>query len=138
TLANDTTKQAACPLLIVAAERGTVAVAEIELRQIPVKMLLAAELINAAHPAFEDRKEAFDGVGIGVAAHILANPVLHRTMLGEVVSKVAIGGRLISHNVALAVEISLNDWQDGRHANALNDHRTALAAALDKRQHFHL
>ena len=49
-------------VLVVHAELGAVAVAEIELRQIAVQMLFAAMLIDALHAALEDREEAFDRV----------------------------------------------------------------------------
>ncbi len=45
-------------------ERNPVAVAEIELGKVAVQVMLAAVLVDAAHPAFEDREEAFDGVGL--------------------------------------------------------------------------
>ena len=41
-------------------------VAEIELGQIAVKMLLAAMLVNADHAALEDAVVALDGVGADV------------------------------------------------------------------------
>ena len=41
-----------------------VAIAEIEFAKIAVQMLLAAMLIDALHAALEDRKVAFDGVGV--------------------------------------------------------------------------
>ena len=50
------------------AKRNAVAVAKIELGEIAVQVLLAAMLVDALHPAFEDREEALDGVGRGDAA----------------------------------------------------------------------
>jgi hypothetical protein len=41
------------------AERDSVVVAEIIFGQVPVQMLLSAVLLDAAHPAFEDRKITF-------------------------------------------------------------------------------
>lgn len=52
---------------IAAAERNPVIVAEVELRQIPMQVLLAAVLIDAIHAAFEDREVAFDRIGGHVA-----------------------------------------------------------------------
>lgn len=39
-------------------------VAEVELREIPVEMFLLAMLVDALHPALEDRIVAFDRVGV--------------------------------------------------------------------------
>jgi len=50
---------------IVVAKLNPMIVAEIIFRQIPMQMLLAAMLIDAFHPAFEDRKIAFRPVRIG-------------------------------------------------------------------------
>src|SRR5580700_3342288 len=53
----------------------SVAVAEIELRQIPMQMGLGNVLIGAIHAALEDRKEAFDGVSVYVAPHVFVGAV---------------------------------------------------------------
>src|SRR5438270_2896055 len=58
TLAHDTTEHLVGASRIITAGRNTVAVAELELRQITVQVLLGAELIDAAHPALEDGKRA--------------------------------------------------------------------------------
>jgi hypothetical protein len=50
-----------------------------------VKVALAAELIDAAHPALEYRKEALDGVGVNVAAHILAATMVHMAVSRKMV-----------------------------------------------------
>src|SRR3546814_7994323 len=49
---------------------AAVGVTEIKLRQIAVQMLLAAMLVDAAHPTFEDREKAFNGVGVDIATDI--------------------------------------------------------------------
>lgn len=45
-------------------------VAEIELRQVAVQMLLFTVLINAFHSPFEDREETFHRVRVNVASHV--------------------------------------------------------------------
>jgi hypothetical protein len=57
-LADEPAKDAVGPREIAATECDAVAVAEIELCQIAVQVLLAAVLVNAPHAALEDRKEA--------------------------------------------------------------------------------
>ena len=54
--------------------------AEIELGKIAVQMLLAAMLVHTFHPALEDRIEAFDGIGVDDATHILADAVIDGLM----------------------------------------------------------
>src|ERR1700691_5355302 len=58
-------------------------VAEIKFRKVAVQMFLRAVLIHAAHPALEDRKEAFDRIGMHVTAHVLAMRMRHGFMCGE-------------------------------------------------------
>jgi hypothetical protein len=53
---------------VVHANCDAVVVPEIELGEIPVKVLLGTMLVDADHAALEDRKDAFDGVGVNGAA----------------------------------------------------------------------
>ena len=62
-LADDALHGAGGALHVIYAEPNAIAIAEIELRQIAVQMLLAAMLVDALHAALEDRVVAFDGVG---------------------------------------------------------------------------
>ena len=64
-------------------EGNIYAVAEIELRNIAVKVLLAAMLINALHAAFEDAVEPLKRVGVNVASHIFASAVRDKFMARE-------------------------------------------------------
>jgi hypothetical protein len=48
-----------------------------------MQMLLAAPLIDAPHPAFEDREIALDGVGVDFTTAIFANAVLDPLVIGE-------------------------------------------------------
>ena len=54
-----------------------VVISEIEFCKVTVQMLLSAMLIDALHAALEDREIAFDGVGVDVAAHVLAAGVVN-------------------------------------------------------------
>src|SRR5207248_1424242 len=54
---------------VVNAKGDAVAVPKIELTQVAVQVAIAAMLVDAAHPAFEDREEAFDRVGVRVPAN---------------------------------------------------------------------
>ena len=46
-------------------------------------MALGAMLINALHAALEDRKIAFEGVGVAIAANILTLAMIDRVVLFE-------------------------------------------------------
>jgi hypothetical protein len=74
--------------------RGAVAVTEIELGKVAVKVLLAAPLVHTAHPALHDGKEAFDGVGVNVADNVFADQMADALVRGELLADapVDIGG----------------------------------------------
>lgn len=57
---------------------------EIVFGQITVQMVLAAMLVDALHPALEDRKEAFNGVRRRFAANVFLFAVIDGQMLTEV------------------------------------------------------
>ena len=59
-------------VFVIVPKRGTVIIAEVKFREITVQMLLATMLVDAAHPAFEDREAAFDRNGVNVVAHVFA------------------------------------------------------------------
>jgi hypothetical protein len=61
--------------------------AEIEFREIPVKVLLVHVLIDANESALEDRKEAFQSVGMHIAARPFVLGVIDRFVLGLIGSK---------------------------------------------------
>ena len=48
-----------------------VIVPEIKFREIAMQVLLATMLVNALHSPFEDRKHAFNRIGVNVTANIL-------------------------------------------------------------------
>jgi len=59
TLSNDALYGAFSSLNVVYAQPNTIAIAEIELREIAMQVLLFAVLIHALHAALEDREIAF-------------------------------------------------------------------------------
>ena len=100
-LANDTLEHRIGAVRVVVAEGDTVAVAEIELCQIALQMLLAAMLVDATHPALEDRKEAFDRIGMDAAASVLAALVVDAQVVGEFLAGGLVPARLIGEEVTL-------------------------------------
>src|SRR5712671_4761230 len=69
-LPDDALQRPLSALYIVNAKSNAIAVAEIELGQISVQMLLFAMLIDALHATLEDRIIAFNGVGVGATANV--------------------------------------------------------------------
>ncbi len=63
TLADDSTQRPICTLFVIDTPRHAVGIAEIELRQIAVQVLLAAMLVHALHAALENAVVAFNRVG---------------------------------------------------------------------------
>jgi len=76
--------------LILATTGRAVAVAEIKFRDIAVKVLLLAMLIDALHAALEHAVIALDRVRMHVAAHVFFLAVVDAFMAGEVLAEVVI------------------------------------------------
>jgi len=74
-LTDDAEQSAPRPLRVVNTKRDPLRIAEVKFREIPVQMPLAAMLVHAFHAALEDRKVAFNSVGVHDAAHVLAGRV---------------------------------------------------------------
>src|SRR5689334_22152101 len=81
-------------------------VAELEFGQIAVQVLLAAVLIDALHPALENREVSLDGVrvllGI-VETDILAGRMVHRAVTGVLGANLRVEPALVRHELALLV-----------------------------------
>jgi hypothetical protein len=101
--------------------------AEIELGKIPVEMLAIDVLINANQPAFEDRKEAFKGVGMNVAVRPFEFGMIDQFM-GRDRRKLVARGR-IGHQAAVLMHVAA----DNAHGAAMVQHgRTDIAASFHK------
>lgn len=70
-LAADLGQGSIATLNVAKVECDTVIVAEVKFRQIAVKVLLGAMLIDALHAAFEDAEIAFNRVGMNRATNVL-------------------------------------------------------------------
>jgi hypothetical protein len=104
-------------LTVIDAEFGASVVPEIELGQVPLEMLAVDVLIGADQPAFEDRKEAFEGVGMHVIARPLEFGVVHAFMPRD--RRMLVVLRLIGHEAAILVNVAA-------------DHRADYAMVEDK------
>ena len=123
---------------ILDAEGGSVAIAEIEFRQISVQVVFGNVKITAGDSTLEDRKEAFDGVGVRLGAIVeLARPffltVIHGIVSGKLTTDAAIGAEFVSHQPALGVCGLEHDASESCRSDVLDLMRTGLPAALDER-----
>src|SRR5207248_11749774 len=117
-------------------EPDTIGIAEIELRQVAVQVLLGAMLINALHAALEDRIEAFDGIGMNGALALVPDVFLigvtNGVMTGKFLAYATIQGSLIGHDLGFARDVLTDDRHDIRDGGALNMETTSRTARLNK------
>ena|SRR6202035_1211619 len=73
------------------AKSRTIVIAKVEFGEIAVQVIAAPMLIYASHAAFEHREEAFNGIGIGISAHVLASAAVDRSMLRRAFQSVPYG-----------------------------------------------
>jgi len=121
-------------LHVVNAQPFPVAVSEIELAQIAVQVRFADVLVHAVHAAFEDREETFDGVGMGVTAHVLIGAVLDGVVRGEVPADGDERRFLIGHELALGRSVAAEYRVQAIGADVRHVEGTSTAVALDQRQ----
>jgi hypothetical protein len=77
-----------------------------------MQMSFAAMLIESTHAAFEDRKEAFDCVGVDHAAHILAMRMCECVVTAELLTKLGIEVTLVGMQPAFAADVADHDISD--------------------------
>jgi hypothetical protein len=109
-----------CPfgsLHVVHSESDAIAVSEIVLGKISVQMLLAAMLVDALHPTFEDRIEAFDGIGVDVAANVFLLTMVHALMAGELATNFKVLARLISHQRSFLGDVGADNRSNLRNGS---------------------
>jgi len=66
-----------------------------------MQMLLAAMLIDPAHTALEDGEEAFNRVGVRIAAPVLTDVVTDNAVIRKVLAKMDVLARFVGHDVRL-------------------------------------
>jgi hypothetical protein len=82
---------------------------------------LAAMLISAFDAALEDRKIAFDGVGVNIAASALLSRVLHGLVAGELTAHVLVSTAFIGKQVGLAVQVPAQTKGQPRRGRRFNE-----------------
>ena len=105
---------------VIATKGNAVAVAEIELREIAVQMLLAAVLIDALHPAFEDAEKALNRVRVDAAASILADTMIDATV--TLPFDALVNGVFVAQQPRFRRDIGADDRLNLVKRNALNLH----------------
>lgn len=118
-------------LLIVDAKLDAGILAEVELSQIPIEMLLIDVLVDADDPTLEHGKEAFKGVGVHVAARPFKLGMIHALVLGKAAQLVML--RHVGHQPAILMHHRAQMRAD---AAVIERHRTDIAAALNEAKHF--
>lgn len=117
---------------VVHAQLDAVVVAEGELVEVSLEVLLAAVLINTFHAALEDAKEALDGVGGDIATGILARAMMHRLMGGKRLGDRRIQAALIGVQPALGVDVRQQHGLEVVGGDVLDVERAGLTATLDQ------
>ena len=113
-------------LKIIDLQLFTGVLAEIELGQVAVKMLLVHVLVNAHQSALEDAEEAFEGIGVNVTAH----PFILGMVNGFVILDLKlVDGRAIGHEAAVLMQMLHECAPD---ILVIKVHAANLAAALDE------
>lgn len=111
-LADDPAQRLGSPLFVVNALCYPRIVPEIELRQVAMKMPLAAVLIDARHAALEDREEPFQGIGVGFAAHPFFFLMVHGLMIGVLAGDPTVVSGFVGHDGRLALDLVGQDGAD--------------------------
>jgi hypothetical protein len=89
-------------------------------------------LVDARHPALEDRKVAFDGLGVGFAANPFFLAVVNRFVTGELPADRTVHIRLISAEMAGSVGVVENDLANLASGYGLDLDGTSFAPALNQ------
>src|SRR5580658_5198588 len=96
-------------------------------------------LVNAFHSSLEDAVVSFDRVCMNLRArHAVSVPVLparmiNRIVLGEFIAKLRVACGLIGHDMAFAVNIGTDDWQNVLFRDVLDMKSAGLTAAFNER-----
>src|SRR4051794_28842727 len=118
---------------VVHAQRDSVVVAELKFRQIAVKVLLVAMLIDTLHAALEQAKVAFDGVGVDrcvLERDVLTLAVVDRIVAGELLTNLVVVLGLVGHQPRFAGNVLPDDAADLLAGHGVDVDGADLAAAL--------
>src|SRR5215469_5521499 len=131
-LADCSAKRAIGALHVVDAKPYPVAVAEIELSKITVKMFLANVLIDSINPALQDREIVLGGIGGSVAAHVFLLRMVHGAVTGELLASFPVHAAFIGSQVRGFVDFGFQDWPQVRCIDFRDRVRADSPLALDQ------
>lgn len=117
---------------IVHAQPFPVAVAEIELRQIPMQVRFADMEVAAGDAPLQDAEVVLDGVGVSVAADVFVRLVGYAFMV-EVATHMAVLAGIVGVQLGLPVDLSHDDRPQVRGGDAGDVHGADATIALDQR-----
>lgn len=81
------------PLFVVHALCDAIIITEVEFRKVAMQVLLIAVLINAFHPALEDRKVVLKDIGMAIAASPSIAGMINGPVLRELLADPLVRGR---------------------------------------------
>ena len=122
-LAEDALDRALGARLVVHPQCNASVVAELELREAAMPVLLAAVLVDAIHSALENAERAFDPVRVHRAAHVFVDRVPDRFVAHHLATCLDIEPALIGRQRRLSGDVLADDPADrglrrARHASA--------------------
>lgn len=119
-------------LRVIDPEFGAGIHAEIKLRQVAIQVLVVHVLVDANEAALEDRKEAFERVGVHVAAHPFELGVVDRFVLRLGRHDEFVRLRAVGDEAALEVQVLIESLAD---VPMVQIHGADFAAALDQAEY---
>ena len=93
-----------------------------------MQVALAAMMVDTAHPAFEDRKEAFNGVGINCAANIFTHAMFNNAVPRKSLPRPNVVGRFVSVPGRLLGDVGKQDRGHGRNGEFIDNHAFSAAS----------
>lgn len=119
---------------IVNAECDAIVMPEIELREVALKVRLGNVVIHASDTALHDRKIAFDGVGMGLTAHVFLNAMINGLML-EVLIDVTVLPGIVCHDGGIGMNLFAKDRAQIRAGHIGQVERANPAITLNEGEH---
>ena len=133
-LANNTTKEFIGPLGIVNAPGNALAIAEVKLGKVAMKMMFFAMLIHTLHTTFEDGEKALHGIGMNgriSKRNILPGAMADGLMLRKMFFQIFVLTGIIGHNPGFMGDVLFQ--KVGTMVEALRLSITTLRASPDPR-----
>src|SRR5215468_299775 len=131
TLPNNTRKSLRCPFTIFNSECAPFVVAEIKFTKIALQVLLADVMVRPIDAALKNSKVTFSRVDVRFTANVFASIVINEVMFGKFASHLLRCATFVSHDIASAVDLSLNNRSQVCSCNRRNVMRADSALALD-------